>query len=347
MLKTGLYLLIILLFMTGCGEKPRKVVKTVPVKKEKPVVKNEKFNSFLFVGIIIHKPGIYKYDVVKKKRTEFWSNYNEQVVELSYSPDRKSAFFLTAGYLGKKSFLPYITRVKLYLINLDSSKAKFIKDFGDGVQVFTQWDGNSNFKIIFNRSDKIIPTYIDQQTYIYNVFGKELLNEVQTYDLTKSPYPRPPHNPLDYVSPDGEFKIVNSTRDSTNLYLENLNEETYSFIASSSQKLNNFTWSQDGNYLIASTIDIAVDNKTLNSKEPATSNLYIYDVNQRKVVKEWKGAGVKNFFIKNDFLIFDDGFGEKSSITIINYRTLKVSAIIKLRSGCGLRSIPELPDIKA
>ena len=347
MLKTSLYLLIILFFVAGCGEKPQKLVKTVPVKKEKPVVKKEKFKSFLFVGIIVHKPGIYKYDVVNKKRKEFWSNYNEQVVELSYSPDRKSAFFLTAGYLGKKSFLPYITRVKLYLVDLDSSKVKFIKNFGDGVQVFTQWQGDSNFKIVVNRADKIVPTYINQQIYIYNVFGKELLNEVQTYDLTKNAYPRPLHNPLSYESPDGVYKVVNSTKDSTNLYLENLNEETYSFIESSSQKLNNFTWSYDGNYLIFSTIDITAGNKTLKSKEPATSNLYIYDVKQDKVVKEWKGTGVKNFFIKNDFLIFDNGFGEKSSITIINYRTLKVYAVIKLRSGCGLRSIPELPDIKA
>ena len=281
---------------------------------------------------------------LKKKRTEFWSNYNEQVVELSYSPNRKSAFFITAGYLGKKSFLPYITKIKLYLIDSDFSKVKFIKDFGNGVQVFTQWENDSNFKIIVNRSDKIVPTYINQQTYIYNVFGKELLNEVQTYDLTKNKYPRPPHNPLNYNSPDGEYKIVNSTKDSTNLYLENLNEETYSFIASSSQKLNNFTWSRDGKYLIVSTIDLSAVNKTLRSKKPATSNLYIYDVRQNKVVKEWKGGGVKNFFIRNDFLIFDSGFGEKSSITIFNYRTLKVYYTIKLRSGCGLRNIPELPD---
>lgn len=347
MLKTSLYLLIIFLFIAGCGEKPQKPIETIPVKKEKPVVKKEKFKSFLFVGIIIHKPGIYEYDVAKRIRKEFWSNYNEQVVELSYSPDMKSAFFLTAGYLGKKSFLPYITRVKLYLIDLGSFKVKFIKNFGNGVQVFTQWENNNNFKIVVNRSDKIVPTYINQQTYIYNVFGKELLNEVQTYDLTKNPYPRPPHNPQNYESPGGEYRIVNSSPDSTKLYLENTQEKSYSFITSSGQKLNKFDWSYDENYLIFSTIDITAGNKTLKSKEPATSNLYIYDIKQNKVVKEWKGNGIKNFFIKNDFLIFDNGFDEKSSITIINYRTLKVYNIIKLRSGCGLRNIPELPDIKA
>ena len=339
MLKTSLFLFIIFLLIAGCDKKSEKTNATIPVKKEK-------FEGFLFVGIIVHKPGIYKYDVIKKKQTEFWSNYNEQVVDLTYSLDGKYAFFLTAGYFGKKSFLPYITRVKLYLIDLDSSRVIFIKNFGNGAQVFTQWQSDSNFKIIFNKPDKIVPTYINQQIYICNVFGKELLNEIQTYDLTKSPYPRPQRNTLNYESPGGDYKIISTSTDSTNLYLEDTYEKSYDFVASNSQKLNKFAWSYDGSYLIVSTIDITAGNKTLISGNLATSNLYIYDVDQKKIVKVWKGSGIKNFFLRNDFLIFDNGFDEKSSITIFNYRKLKVYDVIKLKSGCGLRNIPELPDIK-
>jgi hypothetical protein len=346
MLKT-LLLFFLLTFMVGCREKLQKPSEPVQEKKGKQVVKPKKFGSFLFVGVIVHKAGIYKFDVIKKKRKEFWSNYNEEVVELSYSPDRKSAFFLTAGHLGKRSFLPYITRVRLYLIDISTYRVKFIKNLGNGVQIFTQWDSNSNFKVIINRADKIVPTYINQQTYIYNLFGKELLNEVQTYDLTKNPYPRPTHNKVNYNSPGGNYKLVNQSADSTNVYLEENQTNSANFITSNSQQLNEFTWSYDENFLIFSTIDITVSNKTLSSKEPATSRLYIYDIQRKKIIKEWKGNGVKNFFIKNDFLIFDNGFEQKSSITIINYRTLKLFDVIKLKSGCGLRSIPELPDLKA
>ncbi len=346
MLKTPL-LLFFLVLIVGCGNKQQKPPELVQVKKDKKIIKQEKFDSFLFVGVIVHKAGIYKFDVIKKKRKEFWSNYNEQVVELSYSPDRKSAFFLTAGHLGKRSFLPYITKVRLYLIDISTYKVKFIKSLGNGVQVFTQWDSNSNFKVIVNRSDKIVPTYINQQTYIYNLFGKELLNEIQTYDLTKNRYPRPPHNKLNYYSPDGKYKLVNQSADSTSVYLVDDKTDSANFITSNSQQLNEFSWSYDENYLIFSTIDIRVSNKTLSSKEPATSSLYIYDIQQKKIVEEWKGNGVKNFFIRNDFLIFDNGFEKKSSITIFNYRTLKVYDVIKLKNGCGLRSIPELPDLKA
>jgi hypothetical protein len=346
MLKT-LILMFLAVFIIGCREKQQKLPELIQAKKGEQVVKPEKFDSFLFVGVIVHKPGIYKFDVIKKKRSDFWSNYNEQVVELSYSPDRKSAFFLTAGHFGKRSFLPYITRVRLYLIDIPTYKIKFIKNLGNGVQVFTQWDSNNNFKVIMNRADKIVPTYINQQTCIYNLYGKELLNEIQTYDLTKSPYPRPPRNKVNYNSPGGNYKLVNQAADSTNVYLEDNQKNTVNFITTSSQQLNEFAWSYDENYLIFSTIDITVGNKTLSSKEPATSSLYIYNIKEKKIVNEWRGNGVKNFFIKNDFLIFDNGFEKNSSITIFNYRTLKVYEVIKLKSGCGLRSIPELPDLKA
>jgi hypothetical protein len=346
MLKTPMLLFLAVLII-GCRENRQKPPDLIQAKKEEQIVKPEKFDSFLFVGMIVHKPGIYKFDMIRKKRREFWSNYNEQVVELSYSPDRKTAFFLTAGHFGKRSFLPYITRVRLYLIDISTYKVKFIKNLGNGAQVFTQWDSNSNFKVIINRADKIVPTYINQQTYIYNLFGKELLNEVQTYDLTKNPYPRPSKSKLNYNSPEGNYKLINQSADSTNVYLEDNQTNSINFVTSNGQQLNEFAWSYDENYLIFSTIDITVGNKTLSTKVPATSSLYIYNLRQKKIVKEWGGNGVKNFFIKNDFLIFDNGFKEKSSITIINYRTLKVYEVIKLRSGCGLRDIPELPDLKA
>jgi hypothetical protein len=61
------------------------------------------------------------------------------------------------------------------------------------------------------------------------------------------------------------------------------------------------------------------------------------------VVKEWTGGGYKNFFTINDFLIFDDGFGKKSSIYIYNFETGNLIKQIKIKNGCGLNEIPEVP----
>ncbi len=343
MFKVRFLLPLILLLLSGCGEKIRKTAEPVKTGKNTVTIKKEKFSRFIFVGMADQKAGLYEYNVPGKKHKEFWSNYNEQVVELSYSPDMRSAFFLTAGHLGKKSVLPYITRVRLYLIDLDSLKVKFIKNFGDGVQVFTQWENNNNFKVIVNSIDTIVATYINQQTFIYNTFGKEQLNEVQTYDLTTTGYPKPYRNKTNYTSPDGRFKLINKNADSTKVYLADRRKNKTDFIITNDQQLNQFFWSDDGKYLIFSTIDISADNKTLNTKEPLTSGLYVYNIQQKKIVKEWEGDGIKNFFIKNDLLIFDNGFDENSSISIFNYMTLKIIDVIKVRGGCGLRNIPELP----
>ncbi len=347
MYRIKIFLCIFFLLLSGCGEKTREKSKTYSSAKNSLTEKGRKFTNFIFVGMADQKAGLYKYDLSRKKYKEFWSNYNEQVVELSYSPDRKSAFFLTAGHLGKKSVLPFITRVKLYLINLDSLKVKFIKNFGDGVQVFTQWENNNNFKVVMNGIDSIVATYINQQTFIYNIFGKEQLNEVQTYDLTTTGYPEPYHSKVSYNSPDGRFKLINKNADTTKIYLADIRKNRTDLIVVSDQHLNEFQWSDEGKYLIFSTIDISAKNKTFDTKESQTSGLYIYDLRKKKIVKEWNGDGIKNFFIKNDFLIFDNGFGDNSSVSIFNCRTLKIIDAIKIKGGCGLRNIPEFPNFKA
>ena len=52
--------------------------------------------EILFAGMIGKKAGLYKYDLSAKIYSEFWQNVNEDVVELSYSTDKRSAFLLTA-----------------------------------------------------------------------------------------------------------------------------------------------------------------------------------------------------------------------------------------------------------
>lgn len=344
-----IFLLTLALLLAGCngnadhpGGSPvpaadSSAVKTVP----------DKFDDFIFVGMIEHKAGLYKYDFATKKYSRFWSNYNEQVVELSYSPDKKKAFFLTAGHYGKKNIFPYITRVKLYEINIDSQKVKFIKRIGKGIQVFTQWEDNNNFKVVINRIDEIVATYIRQQTYIYNVFGKELLNETEIFDLTKSGYPRPAHKPDDFNSPSGKFTLLNKGQDTTQVYLvdHQLGEQFY--ITGNSQQINKFTWPLNEKYLVFSTIDLGIKNKSIGSGEEETSTLVIFDNRAHKILKQWRGSGVKNFYIRNEFLIFDNGFLNNSEIIIFNLNTMRQFDNIKIRRGCGLRNIPEIPNYRS
>ncbi len=161
-------------------ETPKDVSQSIQKKNDAP---------FIFVGMVGEKPGLYKYNFKTKKSKVFWSSGVEEVMELSYSQDRKAAFFLTARDFGKRGVFPFISRAKLYHINLDSSKVNFVTNIGTGMQVFTEWVDSSNFKVAFNSIDIKVSDYVNQHTFIFNTFGKELLNEKKLYNLFKRRLP--------------------------------------------------------------------------------------------------------------------------------------------------------------
>ncbi len=330
--------LIFVLILCGCSGKSGDKEKTNGGKK---AARNSDY--FFFVGKIGKNPGLFKYVFDKKEPVKFWSNEKEKVIELSYSPDRKYAFFLTAEGIGKLGIFSYINNVKLYLLNAGAGEISFIKTIGSGLQVFTSWESKSTFKIILNYPDKSVVAYVNQKTEYYNIFGKELESETKAYDITKEGYPKPAESVEKEFNYDNKLKIYYSDSAKT-IALKEISSDKDLFSISSNQSLKNAVWTKDGAFIVFSTLDISQGNSTLNSSSAETSRIFIYSVRNNKIVKEWTGSGIKNFFIINNYLIFDDGFQKKSTVNIVNMKSLKEFDTIKIKGGCGLRSIPQLPD---
>ena len=334
-----------LLLLSSCAEqkenKQKELNTSVDSASNSQILKS---GNFYFVGNINDKPGIYKYNIKQKSYTKFWFKDNESVVELSHSPKGNRIFFLTAKDLGKKGVFPFIHKIKLYLLNRDSSKVKIIKSIGSGIQVFTAWETDNTFKIILNSFDKTVANFVNQHTLIYSEFGRNLVDETKTFDLTKEGYPKPPMVKRKNKSPNGEFLITSIDSSKTSIYLKNIIKSKTTLIASDSQKLNQIDWGSNNEYVIASTLDISRRNNTLYDKLPETSKIFIYSIIDKKIIKEWNGGGLKNFILLKNLLIFDDGFGKKSSINIFNLITLKMTDSIHIQGGCGIRNIPSIPD---
>ena len=85
-----------------------------------------------------------------------------------------------------------------------------------------------------------------------------------------------------------------------------------------------------------------MNNETIKTKNPETSELFIYSLSADSLIGAFGGAGLKNFFTLNDLLIFDDGFGNNSVINIFDIKEKKIIDVIKPRDGCGLVYIPQL-----
>ncbi len=104
--------------------------------------------------------------------------------------------------------------------------------------------------------------------------------------------------------------------------------------------LNKIKWSDDEEYLFISTLDL--NNETVKTKNPETSELFIYSLTADSLIGVFGGAGVKNFFTLDDLLIFDDGFANNSVINIFDIKEKKIIDVIKPRDGCGLVFMPKI-----
>ena len=346
-LKYGIFLLSIL-FIAGCTntKNDKKISVQDSIRIADSLKSAAKPDDFIFVGNNNGLPSLYKYSFENKKASPFWSKLGYKVVDLSYSPNRKAAFFLVARFYGKRGVFPYFRGAKLYRINIDSNKVYFVEDIGKGMQVFTKWENDNSFKVVKNVIDLTVANYVNQHTQIFSKFGKVMLDETKTFDITKDGYPKPLVKKKNVTSKDGKFSIVSSGKDTVSIFLKSPDNQKH-LIIKSAQKLNEIGWSFGGKYVVVSTINVTPGNNTLYSKHPETSNIIIYSLKDFKIVNQWSGGGEKNFYIDGNSLIFDNGFKIDSFIEIYNLNQKKSFDTIKIKGGCGLNHIPAIPDYSA
>lgn len=312
------------------------------------VASGYELDKVFFVGMIGQKPGLYEYDFVSKTFSEFWKNDKEEVVEFSYSPNKRFAFMITASQLGKKGVFPFINDVKLYKIDLESSKVILIENIGSGLQVYSAWINDSSFHVYFHILDITAAKYVEQKIIVYNSAGQKLSGVNKNFYLDKQGFPSFPSDRKQMVSPNEKYSLLSIDSALTQILITDKNKDRKTtVIARVDQKLSNVAWSNDGSYLFFTTNDISPNNETIYDPEPNTSKLFIFSISGYKMQKIFEGGGIKNFMLNQNYLLFDDGFKEKSRVYIYNINTNAISDSIIIRGGCGLKNIPLIPNYEA
>ncbi len=330
-------LIAFILVFTGCNEQQQPEqdrINEIIFAKPDPV----EFNEFIFVGMIKRRSGLYRFKMDTKQYETVWSDEKDRIFDLSYSPDRSSAFFISARSYGRRVQLPFIERAALYHYNPANGNVRIIKEFGNGVQIFMRWETDNNFLVAFNTIDTTIATNINQQNLLYSQDGFLIKEEKKVYDLTIDGYPAlaPRRNKM---YPDNRmFELIVTEGVETDFSLRYSRTDPPLKVLSTEHILKQVEWSSDSRFLFISTIN---PNTNLRNTDKFSS-LYIYSVIDRKLLKQWDGTGLKNFFVVNDLLIFDNGFGQSAYITIINFEEMEEVKQIRIVDGCGIRNIPFL-----
>ena len=331
-----IFLLLFILFFAACNDSGKNE-KQNGTDELKDTLSAKNKNSFLFLTEWFDKVGVYKYEISKKKYLPVWWHPRENVVMLIYKPGRYPAYFLTSDKIGTRGNFPSFSGLKLFIISRDLSEIKQIDNIGDGIQFTAHWNDDDNLELIYTANDLSIASYVNQYTKVYDHYGKLYDSSIKTFDIQKSGFPElvPPRNST--ISPTGKFGI---SLKSDSLFLKTASNDTLEFITVLKHNLNKIKWSDDEEYLFISTLDL--NNETVKTKNPETSELFIYSLAADSLIGAFGGAGVKNFFTLGDLLIFDDGFANNSVINIFDIKEKKIIDVIKPRDGCGLVFIPKI-----
>lgn len=331
-----LSLFIFFLLFAGCND-TRKNEKQSGTEGTKDTLSINNINTFLFLTEWFDKVGVYKYDLVKKKYSPVWWHPRENVVMLVYKPGAHPSFFMTSEKIGTRGNFPSFRDLKLFIISQDLSEIKQIDNIGDGIQFTARWNDDENLEVIYTANDITIASYVNQYARVYDHYGKLYDSAIKTFDIQKNGFPQlvPPRNST--ISPSGKFGVSFKT---DSLFLKIAGTDTLEFITVMKHNLNKLKWSDDEEYLFISTLDL--NNETVKTKNPETSELFIYSLEADSLIGVFGGSGLKNFFTLNDLLIFDDGFNNNSTINIYDLKQQKIVDAIKPKSGCGLVNLPIL-----
>lgn len=330
--------LICTLLITACNnqDKKNKESETDQDRDTLSIVKN----SFLFLTEWFDKVGVFKYELEKKKYSPVWWHPRENVVLLVYKPGELPAYFFTAEKIWSRGSLPSFSRLKLFLISHDLSEIKQIDDIGSGLQFTARWNDDDNLEVVFTSVDKTIASYVNQYKKMYDHYGRLVDSEIKTFDIQKSGFPQlvPPRNST--ISPSGRYGL---SIKADSVFVKTTGSESLKFVTIMNHNLNKIKWSEDEKYLFLSTLDL--NNETIKSRNPETSELIIYSLKADTLIETFRGAGLKNFLIMDNTLVFDDGFDNNSVISIYDLKQKRIIGVIKPRVGCGLQVMPTLSNI--
>ena len=324
------------LLISSCNKTDKNIEQTKSVV-EKDSSSRENLTHFLFLTEWFGKAGVYSYSLSEKKYSPVWWHPRENVVMLVYRPDNMPSYFLTAGRMGIKEKFPFFLRIKLFRISRNFSETIQIDKVKDGLQFTARWNADNNLELIYTSIDKVISSYVNQFTKVYDFYGKLIDSRIETFDIEKDgfPYLLPQRNST--ISPSAKYgvSILNDS-----IFFKTAGNDSVRLITVMKHDLNKIDWSEDERFLIISTLNL--NDVSLKTKKPETSELFVYSIDADSLIGVFSGAGVKNFFTSGDLLIFDDRFGKNSRINIYNLQQHEIIDSVITKEACGLVFLPKL-----
>lgn len=289
------------------------------------------YTSFYFVGHDLGRPALYFSELMNVKPQLTWSKWGREIINLHRSPNREHYFFTTCLVSGISGNFPYIRDARLYSIQTESN-VELINIFGDGLNLTTGWESNSEFVTYFSKIDSLITSTIMQSVIRYNEIGESIDTSEQIFELVEDGIPVPRFSTIEQTSPNLRYKISTQSNDSVNVL--NIVDEIDGSVNQITQfegDIKEAKWNQASDFLF-----LRIDSKS----QSDSTKLMSIDLKNLVVKDEFFSLGLMNFITIGNLLIYDKNFSSDSYITLYRYRVNKVYDTIKIPGGCGVDNLP-------
>jgi len=352
-----LFSLSVFYMFTGCGETKKIETPSAQTKANNTGSENEGSGSsggnpvashdgFYYVALDGKRPALYYRKFSETSAEIVWSKNDESVIEVVYSQDKNSVFFLSTSAYGKDGVLPYFRKLKVYRFDYNTpEKVRMCSEAGDCVNYKLFTSVGNLLQLETNTFTSPEHIMVKNKVHIFDKDGTTVEQKTKTVDITKDGFPQLTKPKLQNVSDDGKYAILLS-KDNF-IILKEINKSGYKDIKQTAKTISQVGFTPDNSAAVVSTVDITPGNETLYEKEPDTAELLLYLIKEKKVQFQIKGSGYKRFMIFGHILVYENGFGEKSEIIIYSIKDSKEVSRIKVKGGCGLLNIPQIPDYAA
>ncbi|NUN09434.1 MAG: hypothetical protein HUU54_09690 [Ignavibacteriaceae bacterium] len=302
--------------------------------------------SFYFVAQFEGKNALYSHPLEGGENEIIWSSRTESVVEVLYSPDMRRLYFITSPDYGKRGVFSYFSKLKLYFMETAADKkVTQLVQPGDCVNYRLFFENEDMLKLEINMFADNEHKSVKHTEWVFDAAGKNLEKKDNIVDITVEGFPQLGKPPIDFVSADGKYSLAINKEEM--VVVKELSQRGYDEIIKADKPLSRIGFSATNDKVVFTKVDVSPSNETLYDESPQTSELIVYSILNKKIGMHVKGSGLKNFIIMGDILIYDDGFGPKSEIAVINLKTLKELKRFSVKGGAGLFNIPTIPNYEA
>lgn len=292
----------------------------------------DEFINVPFVSFYLGKSSIFNYNLNTKVKELLLSFENREVASFSLTNKSDKLFIIS---IEKFNYEKQIKNVDLHLLTRNNEELKNLLNLKNINTIYTYWDNLDTFKTNFIKIDDKSPRKILQMIYAWDSDGNVKYIKQKEYDLLMEGFPAINKKRIEYFSPNNKLQIkIKTDGNYKNIYLQDYENKSETFIAVTSNTIYNLKWSNDNKFVFIITKP--------ETNESKNDELFVINTVNKTIMKKFIGTEFNNLLVRGNFLFFDELKNKINCIHVFNLKEQADYDLINSYGGCNLFNYPKV-----